>query len=155
MAELEESTDGWAAALQLASLSLRDHADPAALIEHLSGRDEALGEYLASNVLGQPLNPTYSIFCCRPASPNRSAADWPPRSPITGVVEAVLEEIEKRDLFYGGLTPRGTWFQYHHPFAEYLLHRLERDAEDRYQNYTAGRRSGLPNTTCSARPSIT
>ena len=51
VAELEESTDGWAAALQLASLSLRDHADPAALIEHLSGRDEALGEYLASNVL--------------------------------------------------------------------------------------------------------
>ena len=51
VAELEESTDGWAAALQLASLSLREHADPAALIEHLSGRDEALGEYLASNVL--------------------------------------------------------------------------------------------------------
>src|ERR1700682_1816705 len=37
VAELEESTDGWAAALQLASLSLRDNADPAAFIENMSG----------------------------------------------------------------------------------------------------------------------
>src|SRR4029077_18060165 len=51
VAELEESTDGWAAALQLASLSLRGHSDPTALIQNLSGRHKAIGEYLASNVL--------------------------------------------------------------------------------------------------------
>ena len=51
VAELEDSTDGWAAALQLASLSLRGHPDPAALIENLSGRHKAIGDYLASNVL--------------------------------------------------------------------------------------------------------
>ena len=33
--------------------------------------------------------------------------------------------------FYGGWTPRGSWFQYHHLFADYLQHRLERDAQDR------------------------
>ena len=35
--ELDESTDGWAAALQLASLSLRDQADPAAFIGRRRG----------------------------------------------------------------------------------------------------------------------
>src|SRR5271169_2446424 len=38
VAELDESTGGWTAALQMVSLSLRDHPDPAPLIEHLSGR---------------------------------------------------------------------------------------------------------------------
>ena len=44
---------------------------------------------------------------------------------------SVLEEIEKRDLFLRRTDAEGSWFQYHHLFAEYLLHRLERDAEDR------------------------
>ena len=44
---------------------------------------------------------------------------------------SVLEEIEKRDLFLRRTDPEGSWFQYHHLFAEYLLHRLERDEEDR------------------------
>src|SRR4029079_8627942 len=43
----------------------------------------------------------------------------------------LLEEIEKRDLFLRRTDAEGTWFEYHHLFAEYLLHRLERDAEDR------------------------
>jgi serine/threonine-protein kinase/serine/threonine-protein kinase PknK len=43
----------------------------------------------------------------------------------------VLEEIETRDLFLRRTDTEGSWFQYHHLFADYLLHRLERDAEDR------------------------
>ena len=34
------------------SLSLRDSADPAALIRGFSGRHHSIGEYLAENVLG-------------------------------------------------------------------------------------------------------
>ena len=52
VARLSESTDGWVAALQLVSLSLRDSADPAALIRGFSGRHHSIGEYLAENVLG-------------------------------------------------------------------------------------------------------
>jgi ATP/maltotriose-dependent transcriptional regulator MalT len=130
VADLEMSTDGWAAALQLASLSLRDHPDPAALIEHLSGRDEALGEYLASNVLDS-LEPELLDFLLSTSIPKQicsglaTALTDKPRS------RSVLEEIEKRDLFLRRTDPEGTWFQYHHLFAEYLLHRLERDAEER------------------------
>jgi serine/threonine-protein kinase/serine/threonine-protein kinase PknK len=130
VAELEESTDGWAAALQLASLSLRDHADPAALIEHLSGRDEALGEYLASNVLDS-LEPDLLGFLLATCIPKQICTGLATALTDNRRSRSVLEEIEKRDLFLRRTDPEGSWFQYHHLFAEYLLHRLERDEEDR------------------------
>lgn len=130
VAELEESTDGWAAALQLASLSLREHADPAALIAHLSGRDKAIGDYLASNVLDS-LEPDLLDFLLATCIPKQICSGL--ATALTGNEQSrsVLEEIEKRDLFLRRTDAEGTWFQYHHLFAEYLLHRLEHDAENR------------------------
>jgi ATP/maltotriose-dependent transcriptional regulator MalT len=130
VAELEESTDGWAAALQLASLSLRDHADPAALIERLSGRDEALGEYLASNVLDS-LEPDLLDFLLSTCITKQICSGLATALTDNWRSRSVLEEIEKRDLFLRRTDAEGTWFRYHHLFAEYLLHRLERDDEDR------------------------
>jgi ATP/maltotriose-dependent transcriptional regulator MalT len=130
VAELEESTDGWAAALQLASLSLRDHADPAALIEHLSGRDEALGEYLASNVLDS-LEPDLLDFLLATCVPKQICSGLATALTDNRRSRSLLEEIERRDLFLRRTDAEGSWFQYHHLFAEYLLHRLERDDEDR------------------------
>ena len=51
VARLSASTDGWVAALQLVSLSLRDTTVPAALIPGFSGRHHSIGDYLAENVL--------------------------------------------------------------------------------------------------------
>jgi ATP/maltotriose-dependent transcriptional regulator MalT len=48
---LRSFTDGWVAALQLASLSLRGRDDPTELIAHLSGRHRPIGDYLVENVL--------------------------------------------------------------------------------------------------------
>jgi serine/threonine-protein kinase/serine/threonine-protein kinase PknK len=130
IAELEGFTDGWAAALQLVSLSLRGHSDPAALIQNLSGRHKAIGEYLASNVLDS-LEPDLLDFllstCVTKQICSRLA------TALTGNrrSQSVLEEIEERDLFLRRTDSEGSWFQYHHLFADYLLHRLERDAEDR------------------------
>jgi serine/threonine-protein kinase PknK len=130
VAELEESTDGWAAALQLVSLSLRDHADPAALIERLSGRHEALGEYLASNVLDS-LEPDLLDFLLATCIPKQICSGLATALTDNRRSRSLLEEIEKRDLFLRRTDPEGSWFQYHHLFAEYLQHRLQRDAEDR------------------------
>jgi ATP/maltotriose-dependent transcriptional regulator MalT len=130
VAALEESTDGWAAALQLASLSLREHDDPATLIEHLSGRDKAIGEYLASNVLDK-LEPDLLDFLLSTCIPKQICSGLATALTDNPRSRSVLEEIEKRDLFLRRTDPEGSWFQYHPLFAEYLLHRLERDAEDR------------------------
>src|SRR5271166_1984978 len=130
VAELEDSTDGWAAALQLASLSLRDHSDPAALIQNLSGRHKAIGEYLASNVLDS-LEPDLLDFLLSTCMTKQICSGL--ATALTGNrrTQSVLEEIEERDLFLRRTDTEGSWFQYHHLFADYLLHRLERDTQDR------------------------
>jgi serine/threonine-protein kinase/serine/threonine-protein kinase PknK len=130
VAELEGSTDGWAAALQLASLSLRGQSDPAALIQTLSGRHQAIGEYLAANVLDS-LEPDLLDFLLATCMTKQICHGL--ATALTGNrrSQSLLEVIEERDLFLRRTDTEGSWFQYHHLFADYLLHRLERDAEDR------------------------
>src|ERR1700758_1238093 len=130
VAELEDSTDGWAAALQLASLSLRGHSDPTALIQNLSGRHKAIGEYLASNVLDS-LEPDLLDFLLSTCITKQICRGLATALTDDRRSQSVLEEIETRDLFLRRTDTEGSWFQYHHLFADYLLHRLERDAEDR------------------------
>jgi ATP/maltotriose-dependent transcriptional regulator MalT len=130
VAELEDSTDGWAAALRLASLSLRDHSDPAALIHNLSGRHKAISEYLASNVLDS-LEPDVLDFLLSTCITKQICSGLATALTDNRRSQSVLEEIEERDLFLRRTDTEGSWFQYHHLFADYLLHRLEGDAEDR------------------------
>jgi ATP/maltotriose-dependent transcriptional regulator MalT len=133
VAELEDSTGGRPAALQLASLSLRDQADPTALIENLSGRHEAheaIDDYLASNVLNS-LEPDLLDFLLSTCITKQICSGLATALTNNKDSQSVLEEIEKRNLFLRRTDTKGSWFQYHDLFAEYLLHRLERDAEDR------------------------
>lgn len=130
VASLEDSTDGWAAALQLASLSLRDHPDPAELIENLSGRHQAIGEYLASNVLDS-LEPDLLNFLLSTCITKQICSGLATALTDDPHSRRLLEEIERRDLFLRRTGTEGSWFQYHHLFADYLLHRLERDDAER------------------------
>jgi ATP/maltotriose-dependent transcriptional regulator MalT len=130
LADLEDSTDGWAAALQLASISLRDHPDPAALIENLSGRHKAIGEYLATNVL-DALEPDLLDFLLSTCISEQICSGLATALTDNQRSQSILEEIEKRDLFLRRTDDEGSWFQYHHLFVDYLLHRLEREAQDR------------------------
>ncbi|WP_431910360.1 LuxR C-terminal-related transcriptional regulator [Amycolatopsis thermoflava] len=127
---LSEGTDGWVAALQLASLSLRDCDDPAELIRGFSGRHHTVGEYLAENVLGA-LPPELLDFLLATSVCDRLCGD------LVGVLtgrldgQAMLEELERRDLFLRPLDAERVWFRYHHLFADYLRRRLLRDQPQR------------------------
>jgi serine/threonine-protein kinase PknK len=130
VANLEHTTDGWVAALQLASLSLRDCDDFAELISHMSGRHHAIGEYLAENVLDS-LEPDMLDFLMATSITERISGDL--ASALAGVsrAQALLEEAEDRDLFLHRLDEERVWFRYHHLFAEFLQRRLERDQPGR------------------------
>jgi ATP/maltotriose-dependent transcriptional regulator MalT len=133
IAELEGSTGGRPAALQLASLSLRDQADPAALIENLSGRHdahEAIDDYLTANVLNS-LEPDLLDFLLSTCITTQICSGLATALTNNEDSQKVLEEIEKRNLFLRRTDTKGSWFQYHEQFAEYLLRRLVRDAQDR------------------------
>ncbi len=126
--DLTTVTDGWVAALQLASLSLRTCDDPSQLISSMTGRHHAISEFLAENVL-DTLEPAMLDFLLATSITDRICGDL--AAALSGVARAqeVLEEVEEHDLFLNRIDNQ--WFRFHHLFAEFLRHRLERDQPDR------------------------
>jgi LuxR family maltose regulon positive regulatory protein/serine/threonine-protein kinase PknK len=123
---LSAGTDGWVAALQLASLSLRDCADPGELIRRFSGRHHSIGEYLAENVL-DALPADILDFLLTTSVCDRLCGDLAAAVSGNPAGQVMLEELERRDLFLRPLDEEREWFRYHHLFADYLRRRLERD----------------------------
>jgi serine/threonine-protein kinase PknK len=127
---LSQGTDGWVAALQLVSLSLRDASDPSELIKGFSGRHHSVGEYLAENVLsalpGEILDFLLSTSICDRLCGGLAGA-------LSGRDDgqAMLEDLERRDLFLRPLDAEREWFRFHHLFADYLRRRLQRDSPGR------------------------
>ncbi|WP_368680256.1 protein kinase (plasmid) [Rhodococcus opacus] len=125
ISNLTASTDGWVAALQLASLSLRGRDNPKDFIKHLSGRHHAIGEYLVENVLNT-LAPQLLDFMISTSITEKICGSL--AGDLAGVAsgQAMLEEVEGQDLFLRSIDDDREWFRYHHLFAEFLQRRLER-----------------------------
>lgn len=130
VAHLVQSTDGWVAALQLASLSLSDGDDPAALIRRITGRHHAIAEYLAENVLDK-LDSAMLDFLMATSVAERISGDLASALVGAGNGRALLEQVEDRDLFLRRLDGEREWFRYDHLFAEFLQRRLARDHPER------------------------
>ncbi|HEY9313436.1 protein kinase domain-containing protein [Williamsia sp.] len=127
--QLWSSTDGWAAALQLATLSLRGSKSPSDLISHISGRHHAIGDFLAENVLST-LEPAMVNFLLAVSVPDRICAGLATALSLQPNGQALLEDVETRDLFLRRLDQDGDWFRFHPMFGEFLRRRLERDQPD-------------------------
>lgn len=124
-----EATDGWIAALQLASLSLKTSHDPGEAIQGLSAQPRLIGDYLAENVLNNLPVETLD-FLLRTSVLERLSG--PLCAAVTGVSDSqrILEELERQDLFIRPLDEERRWFRYHDLFAAYLRRRLQRDYPD-------------------------
>jgi len=123
---LWQTTDGWAAALQLATLSLRNSEQPGALVERFSGGNRSIGDYLAENVVDALPHETLDFLlttsiCDRLCGDLASALSGQSRG------QSILEDLERRGLFLTALDAERGWFRYHRLFADYLRKRLERD----------------------------
>jgi serine/threonine-protein kinase PknK len=123
------SADGWAVALQLATLSLRGGEDVASLLDRLSGSEDIIGEFLTENVL-DTLEPEMLEFLLLTSITERICGGL--ASVLAKVTrgQAMLEDVERRGLFLRRIDDDRHWFRYHHMFAEFLRRRLERDRPD-------------------------
>ena len=130
---LTTSTDGWVAALQLASLSLRGDDDAASLLSRLSGRNDVIGEFLAENVL-DTLEPEILEFLLLTSITERTCAGLASALANVARGQAMLEEVERRGLFLQHIDDDRNWFRYHQMFAEFLRRRLERDRPDQIEH---------------------
>ena len=106
--DLTESTDGWVAALQLASLSLRGADDPARLI------DNAQRAAPCDQRVSRRERPRHAgagrcwSSCSPPRSPNGSAAGWPPRSPACPTGRRCSSRSRSRTCSCAGWTTSGS-----------------------------------------------
>ena len=129
---LTASTEGWAAGLRLATLSLRGGGDAASLAGRLSGANEVVGEFLSENVL-DTLEPEIAEFVLVTSITERTRGEL--AAALAGVArgQAMLDDIEHRGLFLQRIDDEPGWFRYHQMFADFLRRRLQRDDPDRVE----------------------
>jgi len=116
---LAERTEGWAAALQLAGLSLQDRDDPSAVVARFAGDDRFVVDYLAEEVLAR-LPADVREFLLRTSVLERFTG--PLCDAVTGQAggAARLVALERSNLFLVPLDDRRQWYRYHHLFADVL-----------------------------------
>ncbi len=125
IARLHRRTEGWAAGLYLAGLSLRSQNNRTRFIDAFSGDDRHIVDYLASEVLDNlPLETRF--FLLRTSVLNRLCGSLCDAVLEKRGSDRTLEEIERSNLFLVPLDNRRRWYRYHHLFAELLEYQLQR-----------------------------
>jgi LuxR family maltose regulon positive regulatory protein len=125
-------TEGWAAGLQLAGLSLRGHADAAGFAAAFSGSHRFVLDYLADEVLdGQPRE--VREFLLETSVLDRLSGALCDAVTGRGDSQAMLQDIERAGLFLVPLDEVRGWWRYHHLFADLLRARLQSEQPGRVQ----------------------
>lgn len=119
VAELTSRTEGWAAGLHLAALSLRERPDPAGFIQHFSGSHRYVIDYLAEEVFAS-LPADLRSFLSRSAVLERFCADLLDAALETSGSRQMLAAVEAANLFLVPLDDSRTWFRYHHLMGDIL-----------------------------------
>ncbi len=146
---LEQRTEGWIAGLQLAALSLQGQPNPGAFVADFSGSNRYVLDYLTEEILQRQPAEVVSFLLrtaplermCAPlcealmsvgsasldsqASLDPAAERGETLAPLAGA-QAILEHLERHNLFVVALDGERRWYRYHHLFAEVLRNRLRR-----------------------------
>ena len=130
VAALAARTEGWAAGLQLAALSLRGQDDAAAFVAAFTGSHRYVLDYLAEEVLeGQ--DEQLRRFLLETSVLNRLSGPLCDAVTGNGGSQALLEETERAGLFLIPLDEVRGWWRYHHLFADLLRARLQQEQPGR------------------------
>ncbi len=130
VAALAARTEGWAAGLQLAALSLRGRADVTGFVAAFGGTHRYVLDYLAGEVLeGQPEE--LRTFLLQTSVLERLSGEL--CDAVTGRTDSqtMLEQAERAGLFLVPLDEVRGWWRYHHLFADLLRARLQQQHPDR------------------------
>jgi ATP/maltotriose-dependent transcriptional regulator MalT len=130
VAALEERTEGWIVGLQLAAISMRDRQDVSAFVRAFSGSHRDVLDYLAEEVLkGQPGH--VRAFLLQTSILDHLSGGLCDALTGRSDGQAILERLERENLFVVTLDEERVWYRYHHLFADFLRSRLERESPGR------------------------
>jgi LuxR family transcriptional regulator, maltose regulon positive regulatory protein len=129
LALLHERTEGWAAGLRLAALSLAGHPDPERFVAEFSGSERTVADYLLAEVLARQPAEVQRLLL-------RTSILERVSGPLADVLvgasgsERLLLALEQANAFVVALDPERLWFRYHHLFADLLRLELRRTEPD-------------------------
>jgi LuxR family maltose regulon positive regulatory protein len=138
---LERRTEGWIAGLQLAAISMQGREDTASLVQSFTGSHRYVLDYLVEEVLEQQTE-RVQAFLLQTAILDRltgslcdavrfGTAETPSSSGGTALTgqdngQAILDMLDRANLFIVPLDEDRRWYRYHHLFADLLGQRLRR-----------------------------
>jgi len=141
---LQRRTEGWIAGLQLLALSIRGSEDVRHLVDSFTGSNRYVLDYLVEEVFEQQpadvrmflLRTSILDRLCGPLCEALAGVSEPAnqredsslirrnlRLPIADC-QAILERLERTNLFIVPLDTERRWYRYHRLFADLLRHRL-------------------------------
>ncbi len=125
VAALHKRTEGWAAGLRMAAMSLAGHPDPERFAAEFSGSERTVAEYLLAEVLERQSEDVRRLLL------RTSILEWVNgelAELLSGVGhgERVLQDLEEAGAFVLALNSDRTRFRYHPMFAELLALELRR-----------------------------
>ena len=122
---LHQRTEGWAAGLRLAAISLVGHPDPERFVAEFSGSDRTVAEYLIAEMLERQPADVQDLLLRTSLLDrvNGELADVLTGRPGS---DRILLELADANAFVVSLDPGRTWFRYHHLFGDLLRLELRR-----------------------------
>ena len=123
VASVMDTTEGWAAGVQLTAISMRTHDDPEQFTRRLAEADRLISDYLSEEVLIAQSDERRDLLLRLSALDRMSPA----------LVEHVLEipdaarlfdELERESMFLVPTDGSRAWFRFHHLFRDLLRYRL-------------------------------
>jgi LuxR family transcriptional regulator, maltose regulon positive regulatory protein len=129
LVSLHERTEGWAAGLRLAALSLAGHPDPGRFAAGFSGTERTVAEYLLAEVLDRQPEEVRRLLL-RTSVLERVNGELADLLTADNGGERVLQDLEQANAFVISLDGSRSWFRYHQMFAGLLQLELRRAASD-------------------------
>jgi len=122
---LHQRTEGWAAGLRLAAISLAGHPDPERFVAEFSGSNRTVAEYLMAEMLERQPDDVQQLLL-RTSLLDRVNGELADLLTGRSGLERILLELEDANAFVVSLDPERTWFRYHHLFGDLLRLELRR-----------------------------
>jgi LuxR family transcriptional regulator, maltose regulon positive regulatory protein len=126
---LHQRTEGWAAGLRLAALSLAGHPDPDGFATEFSGSERTVAEYLLAEVLDRQSAEVRRLLL-RTSVLERVNGELADLLTEGSGGERVLQDLEEANAFVVSLDASRSWFRYHHLFVGLLQLELRRTEPD-------------------------
>jgi LuxR family maltose regulon positive regulatory protein len=127
LALLQARTEGWAAGLRLAAMSLEGQPNPHRFVTELAGDDKSIADYLTGEVLDRQPDDLRS-FLLQTSIVDELDGDL--ADTLTGGHggESMLLRLERSNGFVVAVGSRRNAYRYHQLFAELLRYELRREA---------------------------